>query len=128
VVYLGYYIIVLPKHNRLTSRYEFNKTRNLAGKLNTKYTADLFHLFYVKPSNYEGASKVGFVISNKFHKNATERNRVKRLFREVVRLNFDKIKDGYWIVIHPKFKAIDANYEQINSDFIKALQNLPFSR
>ncbi len=114
---------MLKKCNRLTSTYEFNKVRRY-GK---KYTATLFHIFYLNPKGYEGPPKIGIVVSNKFHKAAVRRNRVKRVFREVVYNNLGKIKQNLWIVIHPKVLTLDKNYEEVNADFVKALQKIPIS-
>lgn len=73
-------------------------------------------------------TQVGFIVTNRFHKSAAKRNRVKRVFREVIRQNFDKIDYGYWIIVYPKFESLEKGYEEINLDFDKALQNLPFAR
>lgn len=114
---------MLKRKNRLTSTYEFNKTRNL-GK---KYESRSFYIFY-----YEVApdldTRVGIVVSNKFHKAAVKRNRIKRLFSEVIRNNFDKINKGYWLVIHPKVNTLEKSYEEINADFVNSIQTLPFSK
>jgi ribonuclease P protein component len=118
---------MLKRENRLKTRYEYNKVR----RDGVHVTSDLFHLYYLKRGVGAGKSpsptKVGIVISNKFSKSAVKRNRVKRLIREAVRQNFDRIRPGYWIVIHPKFKTINASYEKINTDFTKILQKVPFS-
>lgn len=119
---------MLPKQNRLTDKYEFNKTRYIANKNNTKTSSPLTHIFYIKPHNYTGPTKFGIVVTNKFDKSAAHRNRTKRLFREAIKSNLDKIQDGYWVVVHPKFKSKESTYEEINTDFTKVLQNLPFTR
>ena len=119
---------MLPKKNRLTSDYEFNKVRYLANKHGTKYTANLFHIFWIDAKDYDGPAQVGIVVSNKFHKSAVKRNKTKRVFREVVKKHFDKIKEGYWVVVHPKFKSIDKSYEEIDADFTKAIQKISLSR
>jgi ribonuclease P protein component len=86
------------------------------------------HAYALKPQNYNGATKVGFVISNKFHKNAVKRNKIRRIFREITRSKIDKLGSNMWIVIHPKFECLGKTYEEINSDFNKVLQKISFSR
>lgn len=114
---------MLKKQNRLTSDYEFKKVHRFGKKLQTPF----FDIFYLDVKDYGDSSKIGFIISNKFSKVAPKRNRVKRVFREVVRLNLEKIKDGYWIVIHPKKSSIGKGYEEINNEFNKVLSKVPFS-
>ena len=49
--------------------------------------------------NELGQSRIGFSISSKNVKSAVRRNRIRRLFKEVFRLNKDLVKAGYDIVI-----------------------------
>jgi ribonuclease P protein component len=113
---------MLKKENRLTSRFEFNKVRYLANKNGTKYSSPLFHIFFIESS--AGPSKFGIVVSNKYHKSAVVRNNIKRIYREVIREHFGKIKGGFWIVIHPRKASADRSYEEISTEFIKAIQKL----
>lgn len=82
------------------------------------------HVYALKPQSYNGATKVGFVISNKFHKKAVRRNKVRRIFREIIRSKMEKLGDNMWIVIHPKFDCLGKTYEEIDSDFNKILQKI----
>jgi ribonuclease P protein component len=115
---------MLPKEHRLTTRYEYGKVRRDGTHVSSRF----FHLYYLARYDPTEKTKVGIVISNKFSKSAPARNKLKRIFREVIRLNFGKMKSGYWIVIHPKFNVKDAKYEEINSDFIKTIQKAPFAK
>jgi len=109
---------MLKKQNRLTTNFEFNITR----KHGKKYQGENFFVYVLKPKNYDGETKMGIVVSNKLAKSAVLRNRVKRIFREVVRNNFEKLVGGFWIVIHPSSTALQKGYEEISADFIKTLQ------
>ncbi len=114
---------MLKKQNRLSTKFEFNVTR----KHGIKKTYDYFHLFYLKPNNYEGSVKIGIVIPNKFHKNAVTRNRIKRVFRELIRGNIKKLPDNTWLVFHPKVESIKASHEKISTDINKALSEISLS-
>jgi len=115
---------MLKKENRLSSNFEFNVTR----KYGKYYKGKYFHIYFLKPKNYEGPTKVGVVVSTKFDKRAVVRNRIKRIFRDIIRKNFDSIsKEGLWVVIHPKTVCTNARYEEISSEFNKILQEASFS-
>lgn len=115
---------MLQRENRLTSNFEYK----VAKKYGKVYSSSLFHIYYVKPTNYTGPTKVGIVVSNRFDKTAVVRNRVKRLFREAIRLNFAKIKDDLWIVIYPKAGCKKEKYEKISAEFNNVLQKIPVTR
>lgn len=111
---------MLKKQNRLSSNFEFRVTK----KYGEHFESFLFHIYVLKPNNYEGSTKVGFVISNKFDNRATKRNRVKRLFREAVQNNIDNLGKNLWITIYPKHACLDKSYEEISSEFNKILQKI----
>jgi ribonuclease P protein component len=115
---------MLKKPFRLSSKYEFNLTR----RKGQAFKGEFFTLYLFKPNNYEGPAKVGFVVSNKLSKSAVKRNGLKRLFREAVRANYDKIKPGYWVVIYPKLASLNKKYEDINTDFIETIQKIFVAR
>jgi len=114
---------MLPKKHRLSSTYEFNKVRKFGIEVKSKY----FYLYYLNVDNFDSFSRVGIVVSNKFSKSAPARNRVKRIFREVVRNNLENINNGYWIVIHPRKITEGKKYEEINAEFNKVLSEIPVS-
>src|SRR3989304_6398209 len=114
---------MLKKENRLSTTYEFNKTRRLGRRTSNP----LFELFYLKIRNYEGPSRIGVVVSNNFSPIAPERNRVKRVFREVLRLSIRKVPNGYWMVVHPRRAATAKSYEEIRTEINKVLSKIPFT-
>ena len=121
---------MLPKKNRIHTRFEFGKVKKFGDPYRYKY----FYLYALPTGRLEkisngrwdigGQSQVGFLMSNKLHKNAVVRNKVKRLFRESVRQNFDKIPIGWWLVFHPRFICVGASYEEINADITAVLQKI----
>ena len=119
---------MLPKENRLKNTYEFNKVRYLANKNHTKINTPFVTVFYMKTLNKEEESKFGIVVSTKFSKLAVKRNKAKRIYRELIRNNFDKITPGYWVVFHPKSNCLKAKHEEISADFNKSIQEIFIAR
>ena len=114
---------MLKKPNRLSSNFEFNVVKKYGYHIEGVYS----HIYWLKPKNYTGEPKIGIVISNKFDKRAVVRNRVKRVFREIVQKNLENISKDHWIVIYPKFSSLNKSYEEISSDFSKILQKISFT-
>ncbi len=115
---------MLPRKNRLTGRYEYRKVYRDGKKVGNSF----FNLFYLKLLDPEEATKVGIVVSKKLVKSSPKRNRLKRIFREIVRINFGKMGSGYWVVINPKLSALNGKYAEINTEFVKTIQKIPFPR
>ena len=78
-------------------------------KLGNKYFGNYSLIFFNK--NKLDYSRFGFVASKKVGK-AFCRNRIKRLFREYIRLNIDKLNDNYDIIIIAK-KKFGENIEKL---------------
>lgn len=108
---------MLPRENRLSTTREFNRVRKYGKKIRTS----LFDLFYLDIKDYDGPPRIGIVVTNKFSKIAPTRNKIKRLFREVVRLNLKKLKNGYWIVIHPFKITTEKTHEEVSTEINKTI-------
>ncbi|GIW69393.1 MAG: hypothetical protein KatS3mg101_0140 [Patescibacteria group bacterium] len=111
---------MLKKENRISTPFEYKITK----KYGQKIEGDTFFAYVLKPDNYMGPTKAGVVVSNKFSKKATARNKVKRLFREAIRKNLNFIPQNCWISVYPKFSVSDKTYEEIYTDFNKNLQKV----
>ena len=98
---------MLKPANRLAKEQDF---KLLARKGKPAY-CDLFSA-RVLPNNLR-ASRFGIVISAKVSKKATIRNLIKRRLTEVIRLNLDKIKPGFDVMILVKGAAVGKNYQQL---------------
>ena len=115
---------MLHKQNRITTKFEFNIIR----KYGTRHNFDFFTATILKPLNYEGPPKVGFIVSNVIHKKAAKRNRVKRLLRETVRLNLSRIPDNKWIAITVNRKILDKTHEEISNQIDKFIQKISVAK
>lgn len=104
---------MLPKRFRLKNRKAFDATykqRKIAGnRLLTVYCGK-------KKADETQQTKIGFVVSKKFHKRAVKRNKIKRLIRESCRL---LIKNGQFpqnnlsLVFLPKQEALGADFHAV---------------
>lgn len=113
---------MLPKNNRLSTTYEFAKTK----KFGDKFFSENFYLYILPVEN--SPLRVGVVVSKHFSKIAVERNKAKRLINECFRQNLANLKDNFWIVVYPKKEILGKKYEEISLDFNKFLSDLPISR
>jgi ribonuclease P protein component len=115
---------MLAKLNRITTKFQFNVIR----KYGTKHNFDFFTATIVKPTNYEGPARVGFIVSNVIHKKAAKRNRVKRLLREAIRLNLDKIPANQWVSITVNHKVLNKTYAEISHQIDKFIQKISVTK
>ena len=102
------------KINRVRSRSWVNK-RDF-------YTPSFKAVFHLKEGD-GGTPRVGFIISGKI-KSAVKRNRIKRIFAEVVRSKIKEFPGSSETLVITSKKAGEATYEDINSWVNKILSKL----
>jgi ribonuclease P protein component len=107
---------MLSGKNRLKRSVEFDKVYKKGRIFGTKYITFRFL------ENNLALTRVGFVIGTKIDKRSTVRNLLKRRMREVIRLNLDKIKPGFDIVLLAKPGAAKMEYGEIERDIFFALK------
>ncbi len=80
---------MLPKQYRLKNQKAFDATYK-----NHKIVSDSVLIIYTgkQKKSPDTLTRYGFVVSKKFHKRSTKRNRIKRLMRECVRLGIKENK------------------------------------
>lgn len=105
--------------NTLKNNGEFQNIYNYGNKCFGRYSLIFFN------KNNLNISRFGFVASKKTGK-AFCRNRIKRLFREYVRLNEDKFSSNYDIIIVGKKifgeEINNLKYQDIEKDLNKILK------
>ena len=81
-------------------------------------------LVYVK--NRMGL-RLGFSVSKKLGK-AVKRNRIRRRLREIYRLNLDRLRPGWDLVLVGRGRAEDASYSAMNDSFLRQCGKLGLLR
>jgi ribonuclease P protein component len=59
-----------------------------------------------------GSSRIGIVVGRRVGK-AVTRNRLKRIFRELVRESYSGMASGYHCIVYPKMKVLETKYQDI---------------
>lgn len=67
-------------------------------------------------------SRFAVVVGLKVSKSAVKRNKVKRHYREILRLNLEKLKPGFDVVLLASSKTLALDYSQKEEGFMKVLK------
>ena len=73
--------------------------------------------------NRLGTNRFGFTVSKKMGK-AVVRNRVRRRLREIMRLNSDRLEQGYDLILVARTHAIEAEYRSLEADVLRCCERL----
>jgi len=101
----------LKKSLRLTKNFEFIKVYKTGRRLSS-----LFFTMYIK-KNELNFSRLGVSVSKKVGKSVV-RNKIKRRIKEIVRLNYDYIKQGYDIVVSAKPSSVQLDFKAMEKELI----------
>lgn len=109
--------LCFPKALRILSRKHFQQVFARGVRFPSKV---LFFQYY----KGKAPSRVGITVSKKYGK-AHDRNRFKRLVREVFREVYDKIPEGIQINVSPRLPRTAILKDQVLADFLAFLATLP---
>ncbi len=108
---------MLKKQYRLKNRLAFSATYKQRNTISNE-----FMVAYLGREKKDAgmSTKVGFVVSKKFHKRAVKRNRTKRVIREVYRLalksnEINEFQRYQSVIFIPKNKALGADFKTIQN-------------
>ena len=105
----------------LKKNYEFHRLYRKG-----KTAATPFLVLYAKGSRRPG-NRVGFTVSTKLGK-AVKRNRVRRRLKEIYRLHERELQPGRDVVIVARVRAREAEYRELERDFLSACARLKLLR
>ena len=73
--------------------------------------------------NRLGSNRVGITVSKKIGK-AVVRNRIRRRFREIVRLNSGRLEQGWDLILVARMRAVDTDYRRLEADVLSCCGRL----
>jgi ribonuclease P protein component len=103
---------------RLLKKVEFQEVKKSSNKIKSFYFWGQARLF---PSTC--SPKLGIITTRKLGP-AHERNRARRLVRELFRKNVLKIQNGTSLIILPRKNVLDATYKTLEAEFMAFLGKL----
>ena len=84
---------------------------------NSQGVANGYLVLYARKNRTAG-NRVGITVSKKLGK-AHVRNRARRRFREIYRLNEDAFQPGWDIVVVVRSKSIDADFQKLTAAYLQ---------
>ena len=114
---------ICPEEKRLKVRYTLKKNSDFRRLYNKgKSVATPYMVVYCR-RNGRDVNRLGYTVSTKLG-HAVVRNRVRRRFREIYRLNSPALKKGWDIVVVARTRAVGADYKKMNAAFLHACRQL----
>lgn len=109
-------VFAVHKEHRLARREDFNRVYR-----HGKSTANMQFVVYVLPRPQNEYFRLGVSVSKKLG-NAVVRNRLRRIMKEIVRLNKDAITDKVDFVVIARKPAADMEYEEMRKSMLHVLK------
>jgi ribonuclease P protein component len=107
-----------PKSHRLLRHSDFERVY----KQGRRHFAAHMTVFYLRrPDDVLKCARVGFTVSKALG-GAVQRNRIRRRLREAIRLGDFSTDVAVDVVINPKRSALAADFNDLQSEVIKAFQ------
>ena len=88
-----------------------------------KSAATPLMVLYVRHGPRRDGNRLGITVSTKIGK-AVVRNKIRRRFREIFRLNSCKLKKGYDVIVVARGRSRTARYTELEQDFLKLAARL----
>ena len=73
--------------------------------------------------NRLGHNRCGYTVSKKLGK-AVVRNRIRRRLREIIRLNQNRLAQGYDLIVVARSRAVAADYRRLEADVLQCCRQL----
>ena len=105
------------KIERLRVSYQFKRVYDKG----RRYNSPLFTFFVIK--NNEPVSRLGVTVTRKVG-NSVERNRCKRILREIFRQNKKLLIDHYDLVFNVKKAMIQTPYQEVLTEYLRLMNFL----
>lgn len=102
----------MKKAGRIKKNHEFDRCYRRG-----KFTSGPGLTLYVFQKR-RGERRVGFAVSRKI-RGAVQRNRVKRVFREIYRLNQDALREKIDLIILGRDPALKGSYTRLTASFLQ---------
>jgi len=87
-------------------------------KKGNRVSGIFFSLRFLETKKYPEDLKIGIALGLNVSKSSVIRNKKRRQIKEIIRLNQDKIRRGYWLVALVNKKILDASYQDIEKDLL----------
>ena len=101
------------QHERIRRRFEFQQVYEQGARIHGRYST-----LFVLPNNRD-AGRLGIAATKKLG-GAVQRNRAKRLIREIFRRN--KIASGFDVIVVPKRALLDTTLVALEGDYRTTLE------
>jgi ribonuclease P protein component len=112
--------VALPKANRLKARQDFSAVFRKGIRRQARHLILRAWRHSAATTELEIPARIGFSISQKVSKKATQRNRIKRQLRAAFRQLLPRLKCGWLLVVVVKPEAQECDYQQ----FLQELEQL----
>ena len=113
---------MLKKSHRIRLESEYKRIFSKGQKVYSP-----FFILFITPAQSDNtqaqktSTRFGFIASNKVG-NAVDRNRAKRVIREIIRLNLVNIKNGFEVVIILSPKIVGQTYSVLEKEILNSLR------
>ena len=105
-----------PKSARLSTASEFDRVKSNGVSCHGR-----FMVLSVLKNPPSAETKIGFITSRRIG-GAVERNRVRRRFREIVRVARPALQPSLWLVLIARKNAVEASFQSLQREWLQLAQ------